>query len=125
MANDLLSALKTYLAKVGSGEKSPQELASALNHWAKESGEAIKTRIEEEVEKSVKRMGFAKKSDLDRLEREVAEMKKKLGLSAAASRGKKSTDSKKTGKVTTARSGARVGSKAKKSQPKAGRGGAK
>ena len=31
MANDLLSALRTYLSKVSSGEKSPQEVAAALN----------------------------------------------------------------------------------------------
>ena len=42
MANDLLSALRTYLSKVSSGEKSPQEVAAALNAWARESGEAIK-----------------------------------------------------------------------------------
>jgi len=47
MANDLLSALRTYLTKLSSGEKSPQEIAAALNQWAKESGEAIKTRVEE------------------------------------------------------------------------------
>lgn len=76
MANDLFSALKTYLSKVSSGDKTPQELASALNNWARESGEAIKMKIEEEVEKSVKRMGFAKKSDLEQLEREVVELRK-------------------------------------------------
>jgi len=76
MANDLLSALRTYLTKVSAGEKSPQEVAAALNQWAKESGEAIKQRIEEEVERKVSRMGFAKQSDLQRLEREVAELKR-------------------------------------------------
>jgi len=49
MANDLLSALRTYLSKVSSGEKSPQEVAAALNVWARESGEAIKARVEEEL----------------------------------------------------------------------------
>ncbi len=47
MANDLLSALKTYLAKVTSGEKTPQEVAAALNAWARESSESIKIRVEE------------------------------------------------------------------------------
>jgi len=45
MANDLLSALRTYLTKLSSGEKSPQEIAAALNQWAKESGEAIKLAL--------------------------------------------------------------------------------
>ncbi|NBY51285.1 MAG: hypothetical protein EBV63_02190 [Actinobacteria bacterium] len=78
MANDLLSALRTYLAKVSSGEKSPQEVAAALNAWARESGEAIKQRVEEEVQRSVKRMGFAKQEELDRLSREVEMLKAKL-----------------------------------------------
>ncbi|MBU3716553.1 MAG: hypothetical protein FGM63_05930 [Candidatus Nanopelagicaceae bacterium] len=75
MANDLLSALRTYLTKISSGEKTPQEVAAALNAWARESGEAIKVKIEEEVKKNVSRMGFAKASDLKRLEREVMELK--------------------------------------------------
>ena len=75
MANDLFSALRTYLMKLGNGEKTPQELAAALNVWARESGEAIKLKIEEEVKRNVSRMGFAKASDLKRLEREVMELK--------------------------------------------------
>ena len=79
MANDLFSALRTYLMKVGNGEKTPQELAAALNTWARESGEAVKARVEEEVKKNVSKMGFAKESDLIRLEREltkeIAELK--------------------------------------------------
>jgi hypothetical protein len=84
MANDLLSALRTYLSKVSSGEKSPQEVAAALNAWARESGEAIKHRVEEEVQRSVKRMGFAKQEDLDRLAREVDTLKTKLVTTTSA-----------------------------------------
>ncbi len=78
MANDLLSALRTYLAKVSSGEKTPQEMAAALNAWARESGESIKQRVEEEVARTVKKMGFAKQEELDRLTREVELLKSKL-----------------------------------------------
>jgi len=81
MANDLLSALRTYLSKVSSGEKSPQEVAAALNTWARESGEAIKVRVEEELQRSAKKMGFAKQEDLDRLAREVEALKSKLVVS--------------------------------------------
>ena len=84
MANDLFSALRTYLTKVSSGEKTPQEVAAALNAWARESGEAIKVKIEEEVKKSVSRMGFAKASDLKRLEREVMELKALLKSKTSA-----------------------------------------
>ena len=86
MANDLFSALRTYLSKVSSGEKSPQEVAAALNAWARESGEPIKQRVEDEVQRSVKRMGFAKQEDLDRLAREVETLKTRLITSNRSSK---------------------------------------
>lgn len=96
MANDLLSALRTYLSKVSSGEKSPQEVAAALNAWARESGEAIKVRVEEELHRSAKKMGFAKQEDLDRLAREVEVLKSKLvvGGRAGAAPAKKTSTKK-------------------------------
>lgn len=96
MANDLLSALRTYLSKVSSGEKSPQEVAAALNAWARESGEAIKVRVEEELQRSAKKMGFAKQEDLDRLAREVEVLKSKLvvGGRAGAAPAKKTSTKK-------------------------------
>jgi hypothetical protein len=96
MANDLLSALKTYLAKVTSGEKTPQEVAAALNAWARESSESIKVRVEEELQRSAKKMGFAKQEDLDRLAREVEALKSKLVVSSTqASRVKAKAPAKK------------------------------
>lgn len=111
MANDLLSALRTYLTKISSGEKTPQEVAAALNAWARESGEAIKVKIEEEVKKNVSRMGFAKASDLKRLEREVMELKSLLRGKASAnakasadkSAPKKKAVKKKVAKKTIAK----------------------
>ena len=85
MANDLLSALRTYLSKISAGEKTPQEMAAALNAWARESGEAIKQRVEEEVARSVKKMGFAKQEELDRLTREVEALKSKLVVNSTRS----------------------------------------
>ena len=86
MATDLLSALRTYLMKLGNGEKSPQELAAALNSWARESGEALKSRVEEDVKRSVAKMGFAKESDLKRIESEIADLRAQIkkGTSASA-----------------------------------------
>ena len=96
MANDLLSALRTYLSKVSSGEKTPQEMAAALNAWARESGESIKQRVEEEVARTVKKMGFAKQEELDRLAREVELLKSKLVVTPRNSTAaKKSTSSRK------------------------------
>ena len=117
MANDLLSALKTYLAKVTSGEKTPHEVAAALNAWARESSESIKIRVEEELQRSAKKMGFAKQEDLDRLAREVEALKSKLVVSSTqASRVKAKAPAKKAApkkKSSTQKKKAPVKKKAK------------
>jgi topoisomerase IA-like protein len=128
MANDLLSALRTYLSKVSSGEKSPQEVAAALNSWARESGEAIKVRVEEELQRSAKKMGFAKQEDLDRLAREVEVLKSKLvvgGRSGAApakkTSTKKSAPQKNAAKKPVAKKSSAKKSSSKKTVKKAAR----
>ncbi len=101
MANDLFSALRTYLTKISSGEKSPQEVAAALNAWARESGEAIKERIEIEVKKNVSKMGFAKESDLKRIESELREIRSLLkanGMRESKSSTKAGGSKKKSAK---------------------------
>ena len=123
MANDLLSALRTYLTKISSGEKTPQEVAAALNAWARESGEAIKVKIEEEVKKNVSRMGFAKAADLKRLEREVMELKSLLKNknSSASPRNngtKKARSAKPINKKVSPKKGAAKKAAAKKSTSK-------
>ncbi len=117
MANDLLSALRTYLSKVSSGEKSPQEVAAALNAWARESGEAIKVRVEEELQRSAKKMGFAKQEDLDRLAREVEVLKSKLvvGGRAGAAPAKKTSTKKSAPQKSAAKKPLAKKSSAKKS----------
>jgi hypothetical protein len=112
MANDLFSALRTYLTKISSGEKTPQEVAAALNAWARESGEALKVKIEEEVKKNVSRMGFAKASDLKRLEREVMELKSLI--KGKATNAKKRPVAKKKASVTKAKSSKAVNKKGNK-----------
>lgn len=112
MANDLLSALRTYLTKLSSGEKTPQEMAAALNVWARESGEAIKTKVEEEVARTVKKMGFAKQEDLDRLAREVEALKSKLVVNSTRTQGEK------PGKASTPRKKVAAKDLAKKSAAK-------
>jgi len=75
MSQDLFSALKNYVSKLSNGEKTPAEIASALNHWLKESGDSIKEKIELEVAQSVSKMGFAKQSDLVKLQKEIDQLK--------------------------------------------------
>ena len=102
MANDVFSALRTYLTKVSGGEKTPQEIAAALNTWARESSEAIKIRVEEEIQRSAKKMGFAKQSDLDKLARELEELRFHLASGTRAS-----TASKKSNRATKKKAPAR------------------
>ena len=71
MAKDLFSTLKVYLTKVADGEHSPAEVATAVNTWVHESAESIKAKIQEEVEKSVSKMGFVKREEFDALKAEL------------------------------------------------------
>ena len=100
MSQDLFSALKNYAAKLSNGEKSPAEIAAALNIWLKESGESLKEKIEAEVSQSVAKMGFAKQSDLIKLQKEIDLLKnqssKKQSTTAVKKRVKKTV--KKTAK---------------------------
>ena len=64
MAQDLFSTLRSYASKVSSGEKSAAEVSAAFAAWAKESGEGIKDKVEEEIESALLKMGFIRKSDL-------------------------------------------------------------
>ena len=90
-SNDLFSTLRTYLTKVTEGERSPAEVAAAVNSWARESADALKAKIHEEVEASVAKMGFIKRDEFDRLAAQVAALggkpisKKKSPLKKSAS----------------------------------------
>jgi len=95
-SNDLFSTLRTYLSKVTEGERSPAEVAAAVNSWARESAEALKAKIHEEVEASVAKMGFIKREEFDRLAAQVA------ALSGKKSSAKKATAKKATAKKASA-----------------------
>ncbi|MEY4967754.1 MAG: hypothetical protein RIQ73_453 [Actinomycetota bacterium] len=75
MANDIFSTLRTYLTKVSDGDKSASEVAAAVNAWMREGGEALKVKIEDEVERSVTKMGFVKRGEFEALKEEVARLK--------------------------------------------------
>jgi len=105
MANDLFSTLRTYLTKVSEGEKSPAEIAAALNVWVRESGEALKSKIEEEVESSVSKMGFVKREEFDELKRKFDAMNSQSTpkKAASASSAKKSSTKKVAAKKSPAK----------------------
>jgi BMFP domain-containing protein YqiC len=110
MANDLLSSLKVYLTKIADGERSPAEVVTAVNTWVHESAESIKAKIEEEVEKSVAKMGFVKREEFEAL-------KDELGVSSKGA-PKKATTKKATVKKTTAQKAPVKKASAKKASPK-------
>lgn len=113
MANDLFESLRTYINKVSVNEKSAAEIANSVNAWVRESGEAVKQKIEEEVEATVLRMGFVKRAEFEALAAEVA----KLGGKSVATKsaGVKKASVKKT---SAAKKTAAPKSTAKKSATK-------
>lgn len=126
MANDLFDSLRTYINKVSVNEKSAAEIANSVNAWVRESGEAVKQKIEEEVESTVLRMGFVKRAEFDALAAEVARLggmplskttsaKKSTAKKPAAKKGaaKKPVTKKVAAKMPVAKK-----SPAKKSAPK-------
>jgi len=74
--SDFLSTLKSFSNNVHLGNKSATEVADSLNAWLKEGGEALKVKIEDEVERSVSKMGFVKRGEFEALKQEVATLKK-------------------------------------------------
>jgi hypothetical protein len=74
--NDLKATIKSIIENVQLGNKSGTEVAQSVNIWLKEGGEAIKVKIEDEVERSVSKMGFVKRGEFEALKQEVAALKK-------------------------------------------------
>jgi BMFP domain-containing protein YqiC len=123
MANDLFDSLRTYINKVSVNEKSAAEIANSVNAWVRESGEAVKQKIEEEVESTVLRMGFVKRAEFDALAAEVARLGGKPVVAKSASTKKSpakkaATPKKATVKKATANKSAAKKPVAKKSVTK-------
>ena len=74
--SDLKATIKSLIDNVQLGNKSGTEVASSVNLWLKEGGEALKVKIEDEVERSVSKMGFVKRGEFEALKQEVAALKK-------------------------------------------------
>lgn len=120
-STDLIGAFRAYAQKALGNDFNPEKAAAALNSWVKESGDALKIRIERETERAVKKLGLAKESDLHALQEEISDLRKQLGLKKksaakkpAARRGKTATK-KAAGKRSAQKS---VQKKAKKTEKK-------
>ena len=109
--NDLKSTLKSLADNLASGNKSASDVAGSLNLWLKEGGEALRVKIEDEVERSVSKMGFIKRGEFEALKQQVAELtsagligtekvKKEQGSKKYAKQKVKTDVSKKTNKKT-------------------------
>jgi BMFP domain-containing protein YqiC len=99
--NEVFSTLKSYARKLSDGERTPAEIASALNDWAHESGQSLKAKITEEVEAAVLKMGFVKREEFDALVREVNALKKVKKSPAKKSAAKKAAVKKSPAKKAT------------------------
>ncbi|CAB4639861.1 unannotated protein [freshwater metagenome] len=117
MTTDLLGSLKTYLTKLSDGEKTPQEVAAAINSWARESADSLKTKIHEEVEAAALKLGFVKREEFDRLVARVdaiAPIRKSAPIKKSAP-VKKAAPKKSTAKKAPTKKPAAKKSAAKKS----------
>lgn len=92
---EIFSTLKSYAQKLSDGERTPAEIASALNDWAHESADSVRAKIHEEVESAVLKMGFVKREEFDALAKEVAQLKKKSSVKQSATRSGKESVTKK------------------------------
>jgi BMFP domain-containing protein YqiC len=102
--SDFLSTLKSIANNVQLGNKSATDVADSVNAWVKESSEALKVKIEDEVERSVSKMGFVKRGEFEALKQEVASLKKGAKKSAVKKTTAKKSAVKKTVKKVAKKS---------------------
>ena len=111
--SDFLSTLKSIANNLQVGNKSATDVADSVNAWIKESGEALKVKIEDEVERSVSKMGFVKRGEFEALKQEVASLKKGAPVKKSAKKTPvkkaaiKKSAAKKTVKKVAKKSGAK------------------
>lgn len=118
--SDIKATIKSLIENVQLGNKSGSEVAQSVNVFLKEGGEAIKVKIEDEVERSVSKMGFVKRGEFEALKEEVAALKKAGAKTPAKKGAKASTTQKNVKKASVKKSAAKktVKKAAKKSASK-------
>ena len=104
--SDIKATIKSLIENVQLGNKSGTEVAQSVNIWLKEGGEALKVKIEDEVERSVSKMGFVKRGEFEALKQEVAALKEG-GASAKKSPAKKPAAKKTGAQKSTAKNSAK------------------
>jgi BMFP domain-containing protein YqiC len=110
--SDIKATIKSLIENVQLGNKSGSEVAQSVNLFLKEGGEAIKVKIEDEVERSVSKMGFVKRGEFEALKQEVAALKKGGATKkATASSAKKRASTANATTSTTKKSAAKKSAK--------------
>ena len=99
--SDLKATIRSLIDNVQLGNKSGTEVAQSMNVWLKEGGEALKVKIEDEVERSVSKMGFVKRGEFEALKQEVAALKKSGASAPPKKTVKKSAATKSAAKKST------------------------
>ena len=103
--SDIKATIKSIIENVQLGNKSGTEVAQSVNLFLKEGGEAIKVKIEDEVERSVSKMGFVKRGEFEALKQEVAALKKGGATSSTKKSG--ATSKKKVAKKAVKKAAAK------------------
>jgi hypothetical protein len=109
-ANDLFGSLKAYATRVLGDEINPEKSAAALSGWLKDSSEVLRDKVEKEVERTVKKLGLAKQSELNALSKEIAALRREVSGKAAKASGKaaaKKAPAKKSAKKAPAKKSAK------------------
>ena len=101
--SDIKATIKSIIENVQLGNKSGTEVAQSVNVWLKEGGEALKIKIEDEVERSVSKMGFVKRGEFEALKQEVAALQKGGAASSSKKSATKSAPKKAATKKTAAK----------------------
>ena len=103
--SDIKATIKSIIENVQLGNKSGTEVAQSVNLFLKEGGEAIKVKIEDEVERSVSKMGFVKRGEFEALKQEVAALKK--GGASSSTKKSGATSKKKVAKKAVKKAAAK------------------
>jgi len=106
-ANDLFGSLKAYATRVLGDEMNPEKSAAALSGWLKESSEALREKVEKEVERTVKKLGLAKQSELNALSKEIAALRREVSGNGTKAPNKKATAKKSPAKKAVKKSPAK------------------
>ena len=106
--SELFATLKGYVNQLSAGERTPGEVGSALNDWARDSAESIKAKIHEEVEASVAKMGFVKREEFDALQNRLKVLEAELAPSAKkkVKKSEKKSEKKNSTRTTIKKSAA-------------------